>query len=344
MTVQPSLWSWCMHRPPRRRRRVGRSIGVILFHDGTGGTRPMLMRLVTLACLVALVSLPGVAHAQSTEDRLARTRGDIDTTAQRWFDAQAQAADLDTRIAQLTDGIASMETRGATARKVARARALLMYKGASLEHASVFATSVIESARRAELIDHANAQNIDAINELTTSLDELRRQRDDLVDARARLDKALSNVASERESLDAQLATLQSQALRESHALTNVPARHLRSASAVVVRPAPPTAAATAPVSAVAPTPPVAVVAPPHGRVSPHHNDPFLVCTRAHESGGNYSVVSSGGTYYGAYQFLPSTWNATAAHAGRMELIGVLPSRASAYDQDEMAWALYQWQ
>jgi hypothetical protein len=78
--------------------------------------------------------------------------------------------------------------------------------------------------------------------------------------------------------------------------------------------------------------------------VSPHHNDPFLVCTRAHESGGNYSVVSSSGLYYGAYQFLPSTWTATAAHAGRMDLVGVLPSHASAYDQDEMAWTLYQWQ
>ena len=68
------------------------------------------------------------------------------------------------------------------------------------------------------------------------------------------------------------------------------------------------------------------------------------MCTRAVESGGNYSIVSSNGLYYGAYQFLPATWNATAAHAGRMDLVGVLPSRASAYDQDEMAWTLYQWQ
>ena len=67
------------------------------------------------------------------------------------------------------------------------------------------------------------------------------------------------------------------------------------------------------------------------------------MCTRARESNGDYSVVSSAG-YYGAYQFPPTTWNATASHAGRLDLVGVLPSHASPYDQDEMAWALYQWQ
>jgi hypothetical protein len=61
------------------------------------------------------------------------------------------------------------------------------------------------------------------------------------------------------------------------------------------------------------------------------------------ESGGNYGAISPAG-YYGAYQFAPTTWNATASHAGRLGLVGVLPSNASVYDQDEMAWTLYQWQ
>jgi hypothetical protein len=29
---------------------------------------------------------------------------------------------------------------------------------------------------------------------------------------------------------------------------------------------------------------------------------------------------------------------------GRLDLVGVLPSTASQYDQDEMAWSLYLWQ
>ena len=61
------------------------------------------------------------------------------------------------------------------------------------------------------------------------------------------------------------------------------------------------------------------------------------------ESGGNYAI-NTGNGYYGAYQFLPSTWDTAASHAGRRDLVGVLPSSASAFDQDELAWSLYQWQ
>ena len=89
---------------------------------------------------------------------------------------------------------------------------------------------------------------------------------------------------------------------------------------------------------------PVAVTAPAQSAVSPHHNEPFLVCTRARESSGDYTAVSASGMYYGAYQFLPTTWNVTAAHAGRLDLVGVTPSAAAPYDQDELAWALYLWQ
>jgi len=74
--------------------------------------------------------------------------------------------------------------------------------------------------------------------------------------------------------------------------------------------------------------------------------DAFLACTRAHESdtAGGYRAVSPGGTYRGAYQFLPSTWNNTARHAGRDDLVGVDPAAASPADQDAIALHLYQWQ
>jgi hypothetical protein len=72
-------------------------------------------------------------------------------------------------------------------------------------------------------------------------------------------------------------------------------------------------------------------------------NDPFLVCTRAHESdtSGGYRAVSAGGTYRGAYQFLRSTWNNTARAAGRPDLVGVDPAAAAPSDQDELALFLY---
>jgi hypothetical protein len=107
---------------------------------------------------------------------------------------------------------------------------------------------------------------------------------------------------------------------------------------------APEPAAPAAPAAPPAPAQPTAPAYEGTPGVHPRHDDPFLTCVRARESGGNYSIVSSDGLYYGAYQFLKTTWNSTANHAGRPELVGVQPNLASVYDQDDMAWVLYQWQ
>jgi Transglycosylase-like domain len=71
---------------------------------------------------------------------------------------------------------------------------------------------------------------------------------------------------------------------------------------------------------------------------------PFLTCTRQIESNGNYAAVNPSGKYRGAYQFSRSTWDATARHAGRPDLVGVDPAAASPGDQDFLALHLYQWQ
>lgn len=59
----------------------------------------------------------------------------------------------------------------------------------------------------------------------------------------------------------------------------------------------------------------------------------WLLALRTCETGGNYAR-NSGNGYYGAYQFLPSTWNSIAKKLGRTDLVGVLPSNASPADQD----------
>lgn len=85
-------------------------------------------------------------------------------------------------------------------------------------------------------------------------------------------------------------------------------------------------------------TPPAVAPAPD---LSQH---PFLVCTRRIESGGNYAAVNPSGTYRGAYQFSRSTWDSTARHAGRFDLVGVDPAAAAPHDQDFMALHLFEWQ
>jgi hypothetical protein len=67
----------------------------------------------------------------------------------------------------------------------------------------------------------------------------------------------------------------------------------------------------------------------------------WAACVRAHESGGDYAVVSSNGLYYGAYQFLRSTWDNAAAVAGRSDLVGIPPNQVAPADQDAIALSLY---
>src|SRR4029077_14307859 len=59
------------------------------------------------------------------------------------------------------------------------------------------------------------------------------------------------------------------------------------------------------------------------GSTAPSAPGDPLACIRAHESdsAGGYQAVSSGGTYRGAYQFLPSTWANTAAPPGRTDRV-----------------------
>ena len=61
----------------------------------------------------------------------------------------------------------------------------------------------------------------------------------------------------------------------------------------------------------------------------------WLRALRTCESGGNYQT-NSGNGFYGAYQFMPSTWNSIASKIGRNDLVGVLPSDANPADQDMM--------
>jgi peptidoglycan hydrolase CwlO-like protein len=334
---------------------VVRSTGVAEHHSGTVLTRTNITRLVAIACISALGVLPAIpAQAATAGDRLAATTKAIDAAAQRWFDAQNEAASIDASIASVEHQIAEAQARIDRVRTIATARALVLYKGADLGITSMFGSdNALDSARRAHLADDANAGGDQAIEQLTNAVDDLKAQDHSLRVQKSRQKKVLAEVAAQRTSLDAQLAGVRADARRAARAaLAGARGRaaqlladaHVRSLQAGPSNAGANNASAapTAPPSA-APAVVVFAPGPTSGRVSSHHNDPFLVCTRDRESRGEYNVVSPSG-YYGAYQFLPSTWDTTAVHAGRGDLVGVLPSHASQFDQDELAWSLYQWQ
>jgi peptidoglycan hydrolase CwlO-like protein len=340
-----------MRRPGRPRVSVGRSSGEAEHHVRTGLTRLNLTRLVAGACIATLGLLPAVpAHASTTGDRIAATKNAIEVAAQRWFAAQADVARIDASIADVEHQIKAAQANIEQARKIATARVVVMYKNADLGLASMFGDNALDSARRAHLVDNANAGGDAAIAKLTAAVDDLHAQRRSLEAARSQQQKVARLVSTERRALDAELESVRALARHDARvALAAARNQVARSRATVRIRalsaahPTDALAAPTGPPVRVAQS--LVIVAAPRAdtRVSPHHDDPFLACTRARESGGRYDAISPSG-YYGAYQFLPSTWDSTAVHAGRLDLVGELPSRASPYDQDETAWALYQWQ
>ena len=190
-----------------------------------------------------------------------------------------------------------------------------------------------------------NERDQDVYDELNEAMRALRKQQQTLRETRQAQGDALATLKDQGATIDAKLA----QAVQEEQT-----AQAAQAAAALAAQPAaaPTTdgqvpAAATATTTTTAPPAPSAPAAPsysPTPGASSHHDDPFLSCVRQRESGGNYGAVNPSGPYLGAYQFLPSTWNVTASHAGRPDLVGVPANTASVYDQDEMAWALYQWQ
>ena len=316
------------------------------------------MRASALLCVLALAlaGAPNAVSAQTSTESIAHTRAAIDTAANQWFTAQRNVADLDLEITTLSKTMAATEGRVNTLREVAGARAVELYESNTQALGVMSDTQMggdpLELGRRAALIGQANSEGQAVIDQLEASISDLNRRRAELADARSAQTRMLRLVTRQRRALDTLLASLElgsahaearaelAAALRhhqdEAHAqaATRPTVVALTSAS-----PTPPLAASTA-APVVAPTPPPTG----SGGLSPVHDEPFLVCTRARESDGDYTVISSGGSYYGAYQFAPTTWNVTASHIGRLDLVGVLPSQASESDQDQMAWALYQWQ
>ena len=285
-----------------------------------------------------------LADADRTVEQLRRQ---ADAASASYFTELARFETLDREVNDLETKIPLLQQRAQKLRAQVQERAVAAYERSSSQMAAIIdSTDTLDFARRTKLLGRLNAHDDAVFQALNTSLADLSAQRAQLRTARQAEADSLEQVRKQGESINATLTAAVNRQRSLQAAAAAATAAAATTTTTTVARQAAP---ATRPARSGAPpapsTPPAAPPTyTPTAGVHPHHDDPFLVCTRNRESGGRYSAFNPAGPYLGAYQFLQATWNGAANHAGRPDLIGVPANAASPYDQDDVAWALYQWQ
>ena len=301
------------------------------------GIRGLATAVATVAVLGGLgAATPASADPSRDADAtVSALRADADQASAEYFDALGKTLALDTQIAEIEGRLPRLAGRQRVLQRRAEGRAIAAYKRSGDQLGVIIASGdILTAARRTVWLDRLNRHDNDAFEELALVATQLEAQQQQLRDARATQAEALAQVEARGRDINAKLQAAEDRSRQ-------LAARAAQAARAAPVAPA----AASRPVSpkGAGSEPPVA---PPDYKPTPgahpQHDNPFLACTRAHE--GSYTSYNPAGPYMGAYQFLQSTWNSAANHAGRSELVGVPPNSASEYDQDDVAWALYQWQ
>jgi Transglycosylase-like domain len=271
-------------------------------------------RMTTLAVLlVGALAVVTAAPVGAQQDPVAEAQARADRAATEYLDAFVKSERVAAEVAQIEQSITQLEQRFTQLRSDAQVRAIEAYKRSGTPVAVLLGeeTPGLDGARRTVLLDLLNARDDNTAGQFRKVREGLHGRQRELKDAQQQQADLVAQLKGEEERLNAEL----------------ISAQNRRRAAAGA-----PAAAGLAPSADYVPRP----------GEHPRHNDPFLVCTRRIESGGNYQAYNAGGPYLGAYQFLQSTWNATANNAGRGELVGVDPRNASEYDQDDMAWTLYE--
>jgi peptidoglycan hydrolase CwlO-like protein len=302
----------------------------------------------------AAVAAPA-PDASGAQARVDAARHDTEAVTRGYFEQLDRYEVVGSEIAATEQRMADIRRQSTGLRVIVARRALRAYKsgGAGSVDFMLDGTGIEDVARGTKLLSVANAHDDDAVAQLRSLTDDLAGRRAELEASRQEQSAALEQLRGAQRKVDGNLraALADQQSVVARLAAQDAADRAAKQAAVAAAHPQSSSttgrvAAASTP-SAPAPTPepvtPVVGSTPTSGS-HPHHDDPFLTCTRERESHGQYSAVNPSGPYLGAYQFLQSTWNITAEHAGRADLVGVPPNAASAYDQDDMAWTLYQWQ
>jgi hypothetical protein len=296
--------------PTRDDRRAPRAAGRLKSGAVAG------LVIVALAVFAAAPAGAQQGPSGGSDQGVADAQARADKAGSAYIEALSKSQQVDAEITEIQQSMAGLEQRVAELRGTAQVHALAAYKrsGTPVVALIVNDAPAMDSARRTVLLDLLNTRDDDAAAQLRKAREGLQSRQHDLQDAQQQQSAVVTQLKGEEDRLNAELSAAQAQRRRASGT-------------------AAPAGGALAPVTDY--------VARPGEH--PRHNDPFLVCTRGIESKGNYQAYNASGPYLGAYQFTQSTWNSTANHAGRGELVGVDPRDASEYDQDDMAWTLFEW-
>jgi peptidoglycan hydrolase CwlO-like protein len=306
----------------------------------------------SLAAMFVVVPLAAATVAtQSTETSAAALRAQADDLANRYFDALARFQSLDAEIARNQHVVDDLSTRAKKARENARARAIIAYKTSDLRlSALINGADALDASHLAHLIERVNATDVATYAKLHAATRDLRHQQTVLENSRHAQADALAQLREQGATIDAKLAEANQRDRAAAAANAAVSSPATETAATISAAADSTTTTTTSTTTTTTPSKKPSTPTPPsdyHGTAgtSPHHDDPFLTCVRQRESGGRYNAVNPdpSGPYLGAYQFLQATWDLSANHAGLTELVGVPANVATPYDQDEVAWALYQW-
>jgi len=323
---------------------------------------------LTVACgvtflLLGSVATPAVGQTgdpvADADQAVAAAQAEVDRVAAAYFDALDRTQQLEARIRDTQGRIDVLRQQVAQLKQTTSDRAVAAYKRSGTSLGIAFdSSSAADTVRRVKVLDFVNARDDDAVDLLRKSQDALSGELSELDTAREEQSAAVARLREEGDQVNAKLVDAQNRrqaaieqeqqlgAQRQAEAAAAAAAAAANAAAAAARPPTPPPSS-PAPVPVPAPAPAAAAAAvgpPPTGGVHPQHNNPYLKCVRFYESTNNYQAYNPGGPAYGAYQFLKPTWNLAANRAGRGDLVGIDPRRASEYDQDDMAWTLYQWQ
>ncbi len=317
-------------------RRSARFVGLV------AGASAIMLTLVVPSSLEGGSSSAGAAPApdpSSAQARVDAARGETEAIAKRYFAQLDRYEVVGSEIAAIEQRMADIRRESTGLRAIVARRALRAYKsgGSSSVDFMLDGAGITDVVRGTKLLAVANARDDDAVARLAGLSEDLTGRRAELETSRREQVAALADLRG------AQTPRRRQPAVRAGRPAVGGGAAR-RTGRGRTWREASRRCSSGLGDHAGSGT---------RGTGRRLHADRWLASASRRsvpllharrESHGQYSAVNASGPYLGAYQFLQSTWNITAQHAGRTELVGVPPNAASAYDQDDMAWTLYQWQ